>query len=426
MKIGFISYEYPLDTPYGGIATYVQQAARMLAGRGHHVEVFAASPSRSGTVADDGLPVHLIREADRLDFRVAAGHVFARRHEEIHFDVLEGPEYNADAAKAVKLAPEIPLVVKMNTPSYLSAQLSCTYGVRARMADYLRQLRAVAGALRRGRAPAPFRFRPAEMEAAVAYDSVEGRHAWEADLVVAPSVDLCRYATDRWRIAADRVRHLPDLYVPTPDLLEIPIETRTRTVGYFGRLEARKGVLDLAQAVPILLASRPEVKVRFVGAMTDGTWKGQPIAELLQHFLKGCQNSVSFPGKVPLEMFPRELAQVDVAVFPSIWENFPYVCLAAMAAGRGIVASSAGGMSEMLAGGQAGLLVPPQQPRPLASALLRLLDHEEERMALGRQARQRVLTEYNAGRIGALKEQAYQTAMARRSALGPRPDGGGN
>ncbi len=49
MHIALISHEYPPDTAVGGIATYVKQAAAMLAGRGHKVEVFCASGTRKGT-----------------------------------------------------------------------------------------------------------------------------------------------------------------------------------------------------------------------------------------------------------------------------------------------------------------------------------------------------------------------------------------
>ena len=60
MNIAFISYEYPPDTAYGGIATYVHQAAMMLSRRGHHVEVFSGSPHRTGTENEECLLVHRI------------------------------------------------------------------------------------------------------------------------------------------------------------------------------------------------------------------------------------------------------------------------------------------------------------------------------------------------------------------------------
>src|SRR5262245_58881126 len=103
MKIAFITYEYPPDTAYGGIATYVNQAATMLRRRGHQVEVFTSSPYRSGRECEDGVMVHRVRVTEQRDFSKPVGEVFAERHAEIEFDVLEGPEFYADAREAVRL-----------------------------------------------------------------------------------------------------------------------------------------------------------------------------------------------------------------------------------------------------------------------------------------------------------------------------------
>ena len=65
----------------------------------------------------------------------------------------------------------------------------------------------------------------------------------------------------------------------------------------------------------------------------------------------------------------KEYAKVAVCVFPSIWENFPNVCLEAMSAGRGIAASWNGGMAEMLDAGHCGLPFPPNSPQRLAQAV---------------------------------------------------------
>jgi hypothetical protein len=113
MKIAFISYEYPPDTAYGGIGTYMYQAAQMMHQMGHHVEVFTSSPHRSGTDIEDDILVHRINEKSRELFPAQIGKVFAKRHDIIEFDVLEGPEYKADAQAAVGLVPTIPLLIKL-------------------------------------------------------------------------------------------------------------------------------------------------------------------------------------------------------------------------------------------------------------------------------------------------------------------------
>src|SRR5437773_5690788 len=123
MRIAFISYEFPPDTAVGGIATYVAQASRMLSARGHDVEVFSASPTRAGSWTEDGIRVHRVQEPDRKKFRTTIASVYAARVKEQPFDVLEGPEYLADASEAARLAPGAAVVVRMHTPSYLIADL---------------------------------------------------------------------------------------------------------------------------------------------------------------------------------------------------------------------------------------------------------------------------------------------------------------
>src|ERR1051326_7229566 len=98
MRIAFVSYEYPPDTADGGIATYVQQAAQMLQMRGHEVEVFAASRERTHSCIEKGVAVHRILEHDRTAFAGKIAPVFIERHASSLFDVLEGPDFNADAS----------------------------------------------------------------------------------------------------------------------------------------------------------------------------------------------------------------------------------------------------------------------------------------------------------------------------------------
>jgi glycosyltransferase involved in cell wall biosynthesis len=420
MKIAYINYEYPPDTALGGIATYVQQAARIMVLRGHDVEVFAASPTREGIFESDGITLHLVRETKIYDFSIAIGHVFARRHASVGFDVLEGPDYNADAAKAIQLVPGMPLVVKTHGSTLLGARLN-HMGYRTEVLnDFLRQLGSLAKSALKKRIPQPLHFCRKSLQGAVERDRIEEGHARQADLVASPSRDLCRYVIEKWSIPKARVRLVPNPYVPKPDLLAIPIETTTMVVGFFGRVEVRKGVLDLAEAIPTVLARCPGVRFKFVGSPQPVRGTDQTVSDRIVKHLGKWKESVEFTGKVDTNQIPSHLASVDVAVFPSIWENFPYVCLEAMAAGRGIVGSSAGGMSEMLDNGIAGVLVPPRSPKKLAAGLIHLIQHEQPRKELGRLARQRVLEEYNADHIGNLMESVYKEAISLRHAAGPR------
>ena len=84
-----------------------------------------------------------------------------------------------------------------------------------------------------------------------------------------------------------------------------------------------------------------------------------------------------------------------------------------MAAARGIVGSTAGGMVEMLDQGAVGRLVNPQNPQAIATAVGELLHDSTLRMRLGHAARERILTRYNLATIGQLQEQIYREAIER-------------
>jgi glycogen synthase len=402
MKIALVSYEYPPDTALGGIATYMLHVARMLVNRGHLVEVFAAGPGQGGTSQTDGIVVHRVDEKSRAVFPFAVAPIVAQRHAVVGFDVVEAPEYYADAAGVIQLIPEMPLVVKLHTPSFILWRL--TFG-------HSRWLKArnFFAMLKRHELPS---YHPNQ--------GPERACTLQADEITAPCDDIAREVGAAWNLPADRLAVLPNLYEPSETLLNIDPKTATNVVTFIGRLEMRKGVIDLADAIPMVLKNRPTTQFRFVGRSVEL----RPGVEMIDHLkskLARHQDSVRFTGPVNLDEIPRILGETDIAVFPSLWENFPNTCLEAMSAARGVIGSRAGGMRQMLDDGAAGVLVSPNSPPELAKSIIGLIDNPKRRIELGIRARARVLSEYNAQHIGKLQEESYARAIARRRVAGPRP-----
>lgn len=403
MKIAFISYEYPPDTADGGIATYIYQAAKMLASRGHYVEVFAASRQRTETSTESGVVVHRLLADIQHEFHPRIGQLFANRHAEIGFDVLEGPEYGADAREAVRLVPDMPLVVKLHTPTFMIQRMNFS---RLSLAT---KARFYFGAVRR-RIPPPWHPE----------NGGERLHILDADEIAAPSRSIGQEVAKMWHLGSSQVAHVPYPYVPSKGLLDIAVETNTNVVTFFGRLEVRKGVLDLARAIPLVLHSHPQVKFRFIGRPMSSPRSNLDMRQYLERRLAPYRQSVDFLDAVPLDAIPTVLAETDLCVFPSLWENFPNVCLEAMAAARGVIGSSAGGMAEMLENGGVGRVVPPKSPVKIAEAINELVADPPLRMRLGQAARSRILEEYNTERILTLQEASYYRAIKVRQQSGSR------
>lgn len=413
MHIAFISYEYPPDTAFGGIATYVKQAASLLSGRGHDVEVFAGSETRTGTENEDGILVRRIKavtshKKDQTGFAAQIASVFAQRHRTAAFDVLEGPDYLAEARGAIRAVPDIPLVIKLHTPCYLLRSMNTShYGP-------LRHTLAAAKSVFKGEKPFVF-YKPE--------DDIERDCCVEADEVAAPSHAVGDKVLHDWGLDPGKVSFFPLFFTPDESLLSVPVETHTNVVTYYGRLEIRKGVVDLADAIPLILRECPNARFRFVGR---SLWAPRPRTDMkafLAQKLAAHTRSVEFWDPVPASRIPALLAQTDICVFPSLWESFGYTCLESMSAGRGVVATDPSGMAEMLRGGgeEFGRLVPPRSPAEIARAVIGLLQNPEERMRLGAAARQRALDQYSLSRVGTLQEASYLRAIQRRTAAGPRP-----
>lgn len=406
MRIAFISFEAPPDTLYGGIGTYVGQAAAALASGGHEVEVFTGTGGPARTWEANGYLTHLLPGdlsfEGRLRFTDVAGAAFAHRHRAAPFDVLEGPEYLAEALGAKLRVPEIPFVVKLhmsmtlirriNRPP-LSAWGELKDGLKARLQPWL-QLR---------------RWKDHD------YPALERPQFARADEIVAPCRAIADVTAEMWQLDRAAIAEVPYPFVPAASLLQVPVATATQTVGYIGRLEQRKGVIDLAEAIPLILGRHPGTRFLFAGATQSSPVPGRTMQEFLEARLARWADRVTFLGRVPPEKMAGVFARMDICVLPSLWENFPNACLEAMAAGRGVVGSRAGGMEQQLAAGEAGRLIDPESPGQIVDQVCRLLEHPAERQEIGARARARVLSEYNARRISGLMVESYTRAMRKRN-----------
>lgn len=419
MKIAFVSYEYPPETAFGGIATYVEQAALMLRARGHHVEVFSASKTEDSTTDQQEMRIHRVRSRSQLDFYREIYPLFARRHDEVKFDVVESPDYKHDGYWIAKKITGLAHVVRLHSANYSSNRLFYGNPPREKFLDRLPRLPqviyAAGGAIKRGIFQEGY-------EAFIDYikelwnpDSNDRRTAELADIIASPCLDLLKFQMKEWDVDAAKVELLPYPYAPSPAMLEIPCGSAAKTLGFFGQLSERKGLFDLGAALPLIFQRHPDARLVLIGRDMK-TPQGRPFPDYLREQAGPYADRLEFTGQVGLKDMPQQYARVAVCVFPSIWENFPNVCLEAMSAGRAIAASWNGGMAEMLDAGQCGLLFPPRSPQRLAASVCQLLEQPELRIKFGERARARVLERYSMAEIAPLQEKIYQQAIAARRA----------
>jgi glycosyltransferase involved in cell wall biosynthesis len=159
------------------------------------------------------------------------------------------------------------------------------------------------------------------------------------------------------------------------------IESRHKLIGTVARLHEEKGNRFFVMAAPQVLREFPDARFIIVG---DGPLRKEleKLAEDLD--LRGKLHFAGFVSDVAVA-----LAAIDIAVMASLREGFGIALIEAMAAGKPVVATSVGGMREIVQHEENGLLVPPANGTAMAAALVRLLKDSAFSRQLGEAARQR-------------------------------------
>lgn len=408
MRICLISREYPPETGWGGIGAYTYQHAQALLEAGHDVEVISICKKDStidvaplGDINDTStIRVHravwgnLLEELSAVrvslphtHFLLKAALALWRKFLEVHsrkpFDVIEAPEHLAEAIFPA-LTHVCPLVVRLHTPH----------------SKFVRE---------------------GYSNINVNFDQrfvciIERMAMLEADLLSSPSVDLASYVASDTGIDLSKiqiVRNPVDTKRFTPVGEAAVTDPGKVTVFFAGRLEERKGIHYLIDAVPEILAACPNVGFIVIGADSNtATGNSSVMADLKGRLeLSGASAAVSFVSHVPLTEMPSYYRAADICVVPSLYENAPYTVLEALATSKPVVGSNAGGTPEYIADGETGLVVPAKDSKALARAIITLVNDEGRRKAMGLKARERALELYEKHVIAEQAVASYELAI---------------
>lgn len=401
MRIAFVSDEFPPETAGGGIGTYLDQAAGLLQAAGHEVAVLCGTRGEAAeTRRPDGATIHRVACTGSAQFRTAVVPVFTRLHDRRAFDVCEGTDFDASALLIKRAHPGLPCVVKLHTPRFAVDEL------QYEPPRLIARLRMAAGALRRGRLPVRQRIRDSESAQA------EIAAVREADEIASPSEAIATAAI-RWAgVSRDRISVFPYVFTPRAEMLESdPAQADSNLVTYVGRLELRKGALDLAAAIPLVVQRRATTRFRLIGRnmmLPDG--RSDTFSAMRERFA-AASHAVDYAGALPPSEVAAALRATALLVAPSHWESFGLVCCEAMACGKPVIGSREGGMAEILDHGRCGVLVAPKSPGRLADAIVALLDSPDRRLALGHAGRARVVSEYSAATVLPCQIASYQRAI---------------
>ncbi|GEM_PF-528456 len=380
----FVSWEYP-PAFGGGIGTYVAAMTRILAGQGHRVTVITVTdrptPSRE-LLQTTGRAIELIRlpiphaPTGRLD-PVQTLTIWQRRADQVceclrglmrqgPTDAIEFADYRGEALTFLTTLPREQrptCIVRLHTPLI------------------------VLNRYNQGR------------ETAAILEAFENESILAADRIVSPSRALAREMQELVPALQQRaitIHPYPfDAAFASNAPPAPPLESNR--ILYVGRLEERKGVQCLVQAAHQFLRTCPDATLQLVGGDTPLSAQEPSMLALLKRSIaEDIRPRITFTNSIPRDQLTAHYQSARLCVFPSLFENFPNVCLEAMSLARPVIGTTNSGMAEMIEHNVSGLIVPSADVDALANALIDLFNRPaQERNKMGKHGRERVARLYD-------------------------------
>ena len=388
MKILFLSKDYP---PYliGGVGVYVHELSRLLLQQGHETFVITQAGDIPVEYCDQGVRVYRVKPRriefwnilrpringllERLEYSLAVSEKMAEVIREHQIDIVETAEARAEGFWYYLFHSKPPLVIKLHTPETVAFALDHT--------------------------PVTMDYRLIKL--------LEEYWIGKATGKIGLSKEVAEITARHFSMKLGNTPFVPNpLDISFFRPLDNYSDDGTQEILYVGRLEFRKGIHTLIRAFRQVQAVLPEAKLTLIGSDCGmGGYLRENIAKLKY------PHKVTWLDYLSRERLPEYYQRSAVCVVPSIWENYPYVCLEAMACGKAVVASRIGGLSRMITDRYNGLLFPAGSSKALAEALIRALKSPDLRSGLGRNARKTIEETHSPKAIAEQTLRAYEEIL---------------
>ncbi len=395
MKIFLVASECPPVA--GGIASYVGNTASMFVDAGHKITVFARS-NESRVLKDGNLTFIEIQAKDL--YKISANGVEERseKHPSFPYNVM-----GFWSALSYQLADEVINYIQKNgKPDVIETEDYSGLG-------YFLIQRKLMGCPELQGVPiiltlhsSKYMLYPANKMPSYQLESywvgrMEKFCTLAADGIVAPTHYIANQA--RAAIGSSLDIEIIPLPVPKQFLVNEKLPQSQPNVGdivYFGRLEVRKGVIELVKACSELWEKGIKFTLTAIGGDTWYHSKGCDVKTYLKQKYSKYINSGNLVIHPPLKHpeLHKRVAQAWCVVIPSLWENFPNTCLEAMLLEKVVLASDSGGHYEMLVSGdmQAGFIFSWSTKDDFSTKLQKVLNLSiVENLDVGKKARETIL-----------------------------------
>ena len=157
---------------------------------------------------------------------------------------------------------------------------------------------------------------------------------------------------------------------------------------FFGGIKWQKGLDYLVDAIKTLKGYGINVRVAIAG-------NGPYLQELVKRIhSRNIEGDVFILGELDIYRLREVIWRSKIIIFPSVSEGLPCSLLEAMACSKPMIATSVGGMKEVIKNEVNGILVPPRNSEAIAKSIVRLLRDGKTLSKLSEKARETIIGEY--------------------------------
>jgi len=199
----------------------------------------------------------------------------------------------------------------------------------------------------------------------------------------------------------------------------IGFSTRDFLITYVGRLEKRKGIDTLLQALHILeddevqvvIVGGPQTRKDFLSWTELGEEPFQAYRALIEEY--DLAGQVTFTGGKDQDQLSKYYSAADITVIPSYYEPFGLTAIEAMACGSSVIASRVGGLKSTVEEDHVGLLFDPRNPRDLADNIERLKSFPPTNEKYQKNARPYVVEKFSWSQVTRQIVEIYHRVLQR-------------
>jgi len=374
MHIVYVTRELPPSRRCGGIGSYVWDISRKIVNYGHKATVICASDDTrteeekvtegvriirlsGGDFAIPGVELvgnnllsRYLRTITRYwSYRKKVANGLEKIINNETVDLIEFPEYGNEAAVWITKRRQVPLVVRLHTPTALDRKT--VKRIKMYPFNWIKYYRAIQ------------EYELIKSADALTSCSIALSNWIKKDIEMGDLDIQVIYNPIDYKLWHKKEHELYDLS-----------SNRESEILYVGTIVPAKGINELVEAITMLKRKRHDVRLTLIGK------RGLFGQKLYERSIKEEMKSwLVILQQVPRNDLSYYFRSSSIVCFPAWWENFPMVCLEAMASGAIVLASSSGGMSEIIEDEVDGFLVEPKDPVKLADKIEYILSLPEDR-----------------------------------------------